>query len=826
MLCCVVRYGNNFRGMKAAIGAKFGCVGVLIYSDPADDGDTLGPVYGSAPPGGPFRPSSGVQRGSAEDISLFAGDPMTPRHQTAQHTAHSTQHTFMSRAEQSLSPTRLPPALSLSLSRPARTNRLCSLLLRSFSLCCLLAACVWLVVCLFGCVVAGVAHLTADQATTYSMSNSPVLPTIPVHPISYGDAAMFLSAMTGVSVSDPGIPFPDSWKTGGLFGANQHIGLLSNYSSTLNNDTISYMPVQAELFLDLPFAVRPISDVVATIIGSDYPDEWVILGNHRDAWVYGGVDPHQGTAVLVELARVFGVMLSQGWQPKRSIKLCSWDAEEQALIGSTEWVEDMVANQQLQSKAVVYINVDVAVEAWPKADSNPVLPIIDVGAVPSLGAIAVQIANSVADPWRTTSSTNVSLLSSWQQYGVNGANVSDLGSGSDYSAFLQFAGIPSLSLEFGPGKGDKAPYGVYHSVYDSDMYDHMYMDPDNNGKYAMAQYWGLLALNLTDSLVLPFHYSDYADRISGHLVEIQQYANTLTSCIGALDFQPLQLALSNFTTAAVALDQQLAGLNASATLNSTAVVALNRLLVSTEQSFLAVDDLFPGRPYLWYRHVLVAPGLWAGYDSEAFPAVHDAIEGEIGTGRWQCTAPDVRKQNATDQINNAARAINSATVKLNAAYALTTSGPPPPPPIELSSSSSSSAGAFSSSSESAVSSSSSVSSSSVSSSSSASSSSSSSSSSQNQSLAVTSSSSSSSFPSSSSSSSSSSLAPSSSSSSSHPSSSSSSSYSSSSSSSSSSSNNTTASYGSVSRRSGAKAVRGEHFLDVARVLREEDDSNQ
>ena len=277
----IARYGGNFRGLKAAIGQQFGVVGVLIYSDPADDGYVLGDVY----PKGPYRPPSGVQRGSASYMSFFAGDPLTP---------------FV----------------------PANGSN-----------------------------------------AVYTVSNSPVLPGIPVQPISYQDAYYLLSQLNGTSIAYTGnFSFPPSWaggfaKSNDAFpqfpGFTQRIGLVSS----MDGSNPPSSPLHVNLTLAMDFNVVPITDVIATIVGKEQPDSWVVVGNHRDAWVYGAVDPHQGTAAIMELARVLGVMLQAGWQPRRSIILCSWDAEEQALIGSTEWVEDMVINMGLQAKAVAYINV-------------------------------------------------------------------------------------------------------------------------------------------------------------------------------------------------------------------------------------------------------------------------------------------------------------------------------------------------------------------------------------------------------------------------------------------------------------------------------------
>eukprot|EP00128_Syssomonas_multiformis_P007705 Colp12_sorted_trinity150504_noHs@13868 len=318
----IVRYGELFRGLKVWLAQEHGAVGVLIYSDPADDGFVKGPVY----PEGPWRPAHAVQRGSAQFISHCAGDPGKPER-------------------------------------------------------------------------CGVDSL---------------IPKIPVQPLSYADAEPLLRALRSN-------PAPAGWKG----------GLSIDYN-------IGPGPAVVNMDLKMRFVTGPIWNVVARIPGSDQPERAVILGNHRDAWGPGGVDPNSGSSSLLEVARGFGTLLKMGWKPKRTLLLCSWDGEEFGLLGSTEFGEKRA--DQLFKQAVAYINVDSAVSGG----------ILDVSATPALIRPFMEAASRVTDP-----ATGKPLSDVWS------GRVGRLGSGSDYTVFLQHLGIASLDMGF------KGSYGVYHSVFDS-----------------------------------------------------------------------------------------------------------------------------------------------------------------------------------------------------------------------------------------------------------------------------------------------------------------------------------------------------------------------
>ena len=355
----LVRYGGNFRGVKAYIAQEYGAAGVIIFSDPADDGYDRGDKC----PRGPYRPDSAVQRGSVQFLPLYPGDPETPG-------IASTPD--------------LPD--SKRITDPAKMNQ----------------------------------------------------PTIPVNPLSYKDAAPILEALTGASV-------PHEWQGGLPFA--YHLG---------GTDA-----VKIHMHLEQDYKLRTIWDVVGTIEGTDPEDKdaWVVAGNHRDAWVYGAVDPNSGTAAMLETVHGLGALLKQGWKPKRRIVIGSWDAEEEGLMGSTEWAEDHAANL---AHAVAYFNTDVGVSG----------PNFNAAAVPSLkdfvrdvtrevpsakgGTVYEQWSKDQGEGRGRRGAANPFSAPSNSETTPTGVRVGDLGSGSDYTPFIQHLGVPSTDI------GSDGPYGVYH----------------------------------------------------------------------------------------------------------------------------------------------------------------------------------------------------------------------------------------------------------------------------------------------------------------------------------------------------------------------------
>eukprot|EP01126_Amoeba_proteus_P048151 TRINITY_DN5550_c0_g2_i4.p1 TRINITY_DN5550_c0_g2~~TRINITY_DN5550_c0_g2_i4.p1 ORF type:complete len:419 (+),score=77.79 TRINITY_DN5550_c0_g2_i4:175-1257(+) len=330
----------------------------------------------------------------------------------------------------------------------------------------------------------------------------------------------------------------------------------------------------------MDFKVEPIWNVVGHIPGQS--KETVIIGNHRDAWVFGAGDPNSGTAALLEVARGFSELRKRGWVPKKSILLCSWDGEEYGLLGSTAFA-DANANF-LNTSVIAYLNVDVGVSG----------PDLVIGATHSFDSLIRNVTHLVMDP-----NTGKPLSHVWT------GRVGSLGSGSDYTSFFDRYGVPSLDLGF-----DSLAYnGVYHSNYDSMYWMLKFGDPEFKYFQTCAQLWGLLALKLADSAVLPFNYTDSAlafyDYLNYSITLAQTYNGTQK-----IDFSTLTSAVEAFHFASLSIHSE------------ANVSKSNYRLYQTERRFLSSMGL-PKRPY--YRHVIQAPGLYLGYDFLPFPGVCQAI---------------------------------------------------------------------------------------------------------------------------------------------------------------------------------------------------------
>jgi N-acetylated-alpha-linked acidic dipeptidase len=528
----LVRYGGDFRGVKVYLAEKYGAKGVLIYSDPADDGSVAGEAY----PNGPERPDSAAQLGSVQFLPIYPGDPTTPGVASV-------------------------PGLPSSDRIP-------------------------------------VDKLQYDQ------------PTIPVNPLSASDAAPILRALGGTAAPrgwQGGLPFPYHLGGSGVAPATVHMRLVQ--------DT----------------RLRTIWDVIGRITGTTDPSQWVIAGNHRDAWIYGAADPGSGTAAMLEAVHGLGVLLQHGWKPRRTILVASWDAEEEGLIGSTEWVEQHSADL---AHGVAYFNMDVAVSG----------PAFNAAAVPSLRQFLREIAGEVPSPaggtvldqWRKDSSARRhDPPATGPRTASTAADVGDLGSGSDYTPFLQHAGVPSTDI------GSDGPYGVYHTVYDDYDWFTRFADPAFAYTQQQARIFGLEILHMADADVLPYDYTVYADQIDRYLSQARSRAAGRGM---ELDFAGADAAAHNLAAAARAMRRlQLAPPgNAS---------GLDRALYSAEHALLIPGGL-PHRP--WYRHSIYAPGEFTGYEAVVIPGVNDAIE----------TLDPVRAQ---AQLNQLAQALNRAAAALNSA---------------------------------------------------------------------------------------------------------------------------------------------------------------
>ena len=440
---------------------------------------------------------------------------------------------------------------------------------------------------------------------------------IPVLPISYGDAAPLLKDMAGPVA-------PKDWA--GALPFTYHIG-----------------PSKSKVHLKLVFdwKLRPGLNVIATIKGSEYPDQWIIRGNHHDAWVNGANDPISGMAAELEEAIAIGGLLKQGWKPKRTLIYCAWDAEEPGLMGSTEWVEDHAL--ELQAKAVAYINSDGNGRGFLGVQGSHGLSnfVTDI----SKSVIDPQAGVSVFERQKANSATNAGNIKSKKEiFEATSYPLGAMGSGSDYSSFIQHIGVPSLNIGYG---GEDAG-GEYHSIYDS--YDHYARFKDAEFKYGvtLAKTSGRAVLRLSEADALPFDYTSLHKTIKGYITELisnvdalrekAQVENdliknnaykiaadpttnlttpTLLAEVPFVDFSLLLNALATLEKSAQKVEQ----LKVEADANKLATI--NAKIYSAEQSLLLPAGL-PRRP--WYKHSLYAPGFYTGYGVKTVPGVREAIE--------------------------------------------------------------------------------------------------------------------------------------------------------------------------------------------------------
>ncbi len=401
------------------------------------------------------------------------------------------------------------------------------------------------------------------------------LPTIVSVPISYKDARVILEALGGPES-------PRAWQGGLPF--TYHVGPgPSTVRITVRNDD----------------RVRPIWTVTGRIRGSTEPDRWVIVGNHRDAWVYGGVDPSSGSASLMELARTLGAAVKDGIRPKRTIVFASWDAEEWTLTSSTEWGEQL--EQELREKAVAYLNVDSSASG----------PNFTAAAVPALNRLIAEAAAAVPDPV-----TNVPLTDAWKTRSMKergalptGAGEdlvnNRLGSGSDYTVFLNFVGVPIVDMAF------DGPYGVYHSMYDNHQWVSRIGDPGFRYHTTMTRLWAVMTTRLANADLLPLDYRPYAARVEEFLKELERRAST--------SFDTARAANARFADAAARAASR--ALTATEKNDGEALAIVNRGLMQAERGLLDMQGI-PGRP--WYRHQIYAPKYT--YAPELLPGLSEAVD--------------------------------------------------------------------------------------------------------------------------------------------------------------------------------------------------------
>jgi N-acetylated-alpha-linked acidic dipeptidase len=533
----IAKYGGSWRGIKVKVAAEHGAIGCIIYSDPADDGYGPGDVY----PKGPYRPASGVQRGSVMDMPVYPGDPLTP---------------------------------GIGATKSAK-------------------------------------RLERRDAIT--------LMKIPVLPISYEDALPLMKSLKGPVA-------PAGWR-GGL-PITYHVG-----------------PGTDKVHLKVAFnwQLKTLNNVIAKMKGSELPDEWVIRGNHHDAWVNGAADPTSGIVSEMEEARGIAALVKQGYKLKRTLVYCAWDGEEPGLLGSTEWAEDH--QKELREKAVLYVNSDMTMRGFiSAAGSHTLEPFFN------------EVAASVTDP-----QTGVSIKERVYARKIAGQPVAEssknfddthiklgaLGAGSDWSGFLQHVGVTTLNLEFqGEGEG-----GEYHSIYDT--YDHFtkFQDPGLEYVVALAKTAGRVMMRMANAEVLPVDYKSLAETVNAYEDEIKTLLDNMRTVtdvqnkmvknnlynladdprekllpvkmkdsVPHLDFGEFEAALESLKASAAQYEKLY---SAAIDLSPEKQKQLNSILYSSERELMNENGL-PGRP--WYRHQVYAPGLYTGYGVKTLPGIREAVE--------------------------------------------------------------------------------------------------------------------------------------------------------------------------------------------------------
>ena len=502
----LVRYSNpySYRGFKALTAQREGAAAMLVYSDPAEDGEKKGKVF----PDGPWGPETHIQRGAITYDFMVPGDPLTPGWAS----------------------------------------------------------------------VPGAKRISVDDAVS--------LPKIMALPLSWHDAKPLLENMGGPDA-------PEDWQG----------GLPIRYR-------LGGGEARVHMKVEMDNSIKPYYVVESRIRGAELPDEWVVLGNHRDAWVFGGVDPSSGTASMMELTRSLGQMLKQGVRPRRTLVFCSWDGEEVGLTGSTEWGEQYA--DELRKKAVAYLNVD-------SSASGPNF----VGkAVGSLVPMFIETSHTLTDP------SGKSLYEAWKKSSekkrqdakesdlLTDANLADtrIGSGSDHTVFLNFVGLPVFDLTF------DGPYGVYHSAYDNFYWMNHFGDPGYRYHTAMTQVWGVLALRLSNADLLPFDFASYASNVRSFVGDMAKGKN-----MTQLDLVAVGSGIDEFEAAGKRLNVAMAAALANGKPNAALAATLNHGMMQVERNWLNPDGI-PGRP--WFKHILY--GARFTYAHLELPGLTEAVEG----GNW------------------------------------------------------------------------------------------------------------------------------------------------------------------------------------------------
>jgi N-acetylated-alpha-linked acidic dipeptidase len=491
--------------------------------------------------------------------------------------------------------------------------------------------------------VPGAKKLPMDQITT--------LTKIPVMPISYEDAEPLLKNLSGEMV-------PATWR--GSLPFAYHVGP---------------GPSKAHLHLKFNWDRKPLYDVIARIPGSKFPDEWIIRGNHHDAWVNGAGDPVSGASPEMEEARALGELLKQGWKPDRTIIYCFWDGEEPGLLGSTEWAETHA--DELKQHAVAYINSDGNGRGYFRAEGSHSLEAFVNGVIKDIEDPETKMTAwkrvRLADISRATTPQNRAELRSRPDLRIGA-----LGSGSDYTVFTDHLGVASLNLGFG---GEDAGGGQYHSIYDDFYWFTHFEDTDFAYGRALAQTAGIMIMRLADAEILPFKFTNFADTVHTYITEIKELDSTQRAQAKErtteieegvyqamvdpkkkmvpptrqpippyLNFAPLDNAADDLTRASESYEK------AFMASTSQGSASLNAKLIKTERLLTNAEGL-PNRP--WFQNLIYAPGFYTGYGVKTIPGVRESIEQK----RW--TEADQQIIRVAKALQDEADLLDEATKELS-----------------------------------------------------------------------------------------------------------------------------------------------------------------
>ena len=496
------------------------------------------------------------------------------------------------------------------------------------------------------------------DAKRLAVKDAKSITKIPVLPISYGDAQPLLAALAGPMA-------PEEWR--GSLPIPYHVGP---------------GPAQVHLKVAFNWDIKPVYDVIAKIPGSVEPNEWIIRGNHHDAWVNGAEDPISAQVSLLEEARGLSLLLKQGWKPRRTIIYCAWDGEEPMLLGSTEWVETHA--DELREHAAVYINTD-------GNDRG----ILNMNGSHSLEQFINGVAREIEDP-----ETKMTVWQRAQLTAIAGARSADdrkeirqrpdlrigaLGSGTDFTAFIDHIGVATLDMSYA-GEDEE---GIYHSIYDDFYWYTHFSDTDFVYGRALAQTVGTSVMRLADAQALPFDFTDFADTVGMYTKELQKLLSDKQDEIRErnqeieegmfkatfdprrptvvpvkeaipphLNFAPLQNALDSLTRSATHYQQSLSAIQPNLDHEKLAspLRVLNRELIETERKLTNVDGL-PRRS--WYKHLLYAPGVYSGYGVKTVPGVREGIEQKrYGEAELEIVRVSKALEDESSQIELAARQLD------------------------------------------------------------------------------------------------------------------------------------------------------------------------